>query len=97
MGVYYSARIIVGLTHEELEEFLQDVEDPEDVGLDRVSPYFDADDNESLFGVLVKDCSDFSYTEIDEVSWADKVCKAHQEFTKITGKKGKLFLSTYGS
>lgn len=97
MGAEYSTRIIVGLPHEELEEFLQDVEDPYDVGLYICSPYYDACYGDSLFGVLVEHCDDFSYIEIDEFSWSEKVTKAHQEFTKVTGKKGVLFLSTYGS
>lgn len=97
MGVEYSARIIVGLPHEELEEFLQDVEDPYDVGLYVCSPYFDADYQASLFGVLVQNCNDFDYTQIDEFSWSERVHNAHEEFTKLTGKKGILYLSTYGS
>ena len=97
MGVEYSARILVGLPHEDLEEFLKDVDDPYDVGLYVCSPYYDASYGASLFGILVSHCDDFGYTEIDEFSWSEKVTKAHQQFAKITSKKGVLFLSTYGS
>ncbi len=97
MGVEYSARIIVGLPHEELEEFLQDVEDPYDVGLYVCSPYYDASYSDSLFGVLVEHCDDFSYTQINEQTWQEKVSKAHDQFYKLTGERGILYLSTYGS
>ena len=97
MGIEYSARIIVGLPHEDLEEFLQDVEDPYDVGLYMVSPYFDADYCDCLFGVLVERCGDYSYTEIDLSMWDQAVANCHKKFTEITGKVGKLYLSTYGS
>ena len=97
MGIEYSARIIVGLPHEDLEEFLQDVEDPYDVGLYMVSPYFDADYCDCLFGVLVQKCYDYSYSEVDESKWSENVAAAHKKFTELTGKVGKLYLSTYGS
>jgi len=97
MGVEYSARIIVGLPHEELEEFLQDVEDPYDMGLYVCSPYYDADYHDSLFGIIVEYCDDYSYTKIDEHSWEEKVSEAHKRFKEITGKMGTLYLSTYGS
>lgn len=97
MGIEYSARIVVGLPHEELEEFLKDVEDPYEVGLYMVSPYFDADYCDCLFGMLVETCYDYSYTEIDTVNWENNVEDAHKKFTKVTGKVGRLYLSTYGS
>ena len=97
MGIEYSARIVVGLPHEDLEEFLQGVEDPYDVGLYTVSPYFDADYADCLFGVLVESCGDYSYTEIDTSLWEQAVINSQKKFAEITGKVGKLYLSTYGS
>lgn len=97
MGVEYSARIIVGLPHDELEEFLEGVEYPYDVGLYVCSPYYDADYHDSLFGVLVEHCDDFSYTQINEHTWEEQVSTAHKKFKEITGKVGVLYLSTYGS
>lgn len=97
MGVEYSARIIVGLPHEELEEFLEGVDDPYDLGLYVCSPYYDAEYEECLFGVIVQRCEDFSYSRIDEKSWVEKVAEAHKKFTEKTGKEGTLYLSTYGS
>ena len=97
MGIEYSARVIVGLPHEELEEFLEGVEDPYECGLYVCHPYYDAEYEECLFGVIVQNCEDFSYSQIDEFSWTEKVHNAHEKFTKLTGKKGILYLSTYGS
>lgn len=97
MGIEYSARIIVGLTHEELEDFLVGVEDPYDVGLYMVSPYFDADYCDCLFGVIVQSCNDYSYVEVDTNKLMLNIDEAHQKFKEITGKSGQLYLSTYGS
>jgi len=97
MGVEYSARIIVGLPHEDLEEFLEGVEDPYDVGLYTCSPYYDASYSDSLFGVVVEHCDDFGYSRINEQDWLKKVSEAHDQFYKLTGQRGILYLSTYGS
>jgi len=101
MGIEYSARIIVGLSYDELGEYFDGVEDVyehvEDSGLYVVSPYFDADYRDCLFGVLMQKCYDYSYSEIDESKWSDDVVAAHKKFTEVTGKIGKLYLSTYGS
>ena len=97
MGIEYSARVIVGLPHADLEEFLGGFEDPYECGLYVVHPYYDADYSDCLFGVIVQNCGDFSYTPIDEYRWQEKVNNAHEKFTKLTGKKGILYLSTYGS
>lgn len=97
MGIEYSARILVGLPYEDVQEIIDSVEDPYESGLEVIHPFFDADYQDCLFGVLVKSCGDFSYSQIDEFTWTEKVHKAHEEFTKKTGKKGILYLSTYGS
>lgn len=96
MGIEYSARIIVGLPHGELEEFLEGIEDPYDAGLYICSPYYDASYEDSLFGVVVETCDDFGYTQINEHTWQEKVSKAHDQFYKLTGERGILYLSTYG-
>ena len=97
MGIEYSARIIVGLPHEELEDFLEGMEDPYDLGLYVVSPYFDADYCDCLFGVVVQTCDDFSYVELNTKQLMLSTDQAHLMFKEITGKDGRLYLSTYGS
>ncbi len=97
MGVEYSARIVVGLPHEELEEFLQDMEDPYDLGLYIVSPYYDADYCDCLFGVLVQSCNDYSYVQLNTNKLMLDTDEAQRKFKEITGKEGRLYLSTYGS
>lgn len=101
MGVSYSARIIVGLPKEELDDYFEGNEDNiyqhvEDSGLYVVRPYYDADYDDCLFGVLVRISCDYSYSEIDESEWSVNVASAHKKFTEVTGKVGKLYLSTYG-
>lgn len=101
MGIEYSARIVVGLPKDELDDYFEGVEDiyqhVEDSGLYVASPYYDADYDDCLFGVLVQGCYDYSYSEIDESKWSENVAAAHKKFTELTGKVGKLYLSTYGS
>jgi len=97
MGVEYSARIIVGLPQGELEEFLECVEDPYDVGLYMVSPYFDADYCDCLFGVIVQSCGDYGYVELNTNTLMHNTSEAWRKFKEITGKDGRLYLSTYGS
>lgn len=101
MGIEYSARIVVGLPKDELDDYFEGVEDVyqsiEDSGLYVVSPYYDADYDDCLFGVLVQSCYDYSYSEIDESKWSESIAAAHKKFTEVTGKVGKLYLSTYGS
>lgn len=98
MGVEYSARIVVGLPHDELEDFLEGTEDPYGLGLDMVSPYFDADYAECLFGVIVQSCNDYScYVELDINLLMHNIYEAQRKFKEITGREGCLYLSTYGS
>ena len=101
MGIEYSARIVVGLPKDELDDYFEGVENVyqhvEDSGLYVVSPYYDADYDDCLFGVLVQRCYDYSYSEIDETMWSESIASAHKKFTEVTGKVGKLYLSTYGS
>lgn len=101
MGIEYSARIVVGLPKDELDDYFEGIEDVcqhvEDSGLYVVSPYYDADYDDCLFGVLVQSCYDYSYSEIDESEWSENVAAAHEKFTEVTGKVGKLYLSSYGS
>lgn len=99
MGVDYSARILVGLPYDELEEYFESLEDEYgwEGELSCVSPYYDASWGSSLFGVEVKWCNDYHYSEIDELTLLPTIKSAHEMFEKITGKKGKLYLSTYGS
>lgn len=98
MSVEYSARLVVGLPYGELKEwfnFLDDFWDYEE-HLDQVSPYFDADKEDCLYGVVVKKCNDYSYSEVDEKSFPNDVQRAHKKFKDVTGKEGKLYLSAYG-
>ena len=99
MGVEYAARLVVGLPHGELVEYFESLEDEYDweKNLECVSPYFDADWSDSLFAVVVESCPDYWRSEVDEDSLQSKINVAHQVFKDVTGKSGRLYLSTYGS
>lgn len=107
MGIYTSAKIVVGYTFEEATEiydkyldgltpddYISDFSDwKEDNDLESISPYYDADYNECLFGIKVFSSGDYSYglLSIDE----NKIKDITQEMTDQFGIEPKVYLSTY--
>lgn len=98
MGVHTSARLMVGLMYEDLEDWVNenrnvqssyygDVEDPIDVlerlNLTIASPYYDAGYENSFIGIEVEDCD-----------VADIICErikiATKQFEKLTGIIGTV-------
>lgn len=93
MGMYYKAKLVVGLPYGELVFDLEDEDDLLDE-LDRASPYYDCDQDDMIFGVEIAATSDYSHQEFtyDQA----KVDSAKLEFKELTGKEGRLFLSPHG-
>lgn len=91
MGMYYKAKLIVGLPHEELEG---DVDEETMDELDRASPYYDCDQDDMILGVEVASTNDYQHKEF--VYDQAKVDSAKLEFKELTGKEGRLFLSPHG-
>ena len=88
MGVEYSAALVFGLPSSELPEM-----EYENVGLNRVAPYFDAVLEDCILGIFVSCSDDYSAKEIDLNKSILAACEAKDRFFAITGKQGKLFLS----
>lgn len=98
MGVSTTARLMVGLMYEDLEDWVNenrnvqssyygDVEDPIDV-LERLdltiaSPYYDAGYENSFIGIEVEDC------DIAEIV-CDRIKIAAKQFEKLTGIIGTV-------
>lgn len=107
MGIYTSAKIVVGYTFEEATEiydkyldgltpddYISDFSDwKEDNDLDSVSPYYDANYDSCLFGTTVLSSRDYSYEllNIDEKEIKDIT----QKMTEQYGIEPKVYLSTY--
>jgi hypothetical protein len=90
MGMYYKAKLIVGLPHDEIE--IDDEEILDD--MDRACGYYDCDSDSRILGVTIASSEDYSATEItlDQT----KVDAAKAKFRELTGQDGKLYLSPHG-
>lgn len=89
MGIYYSAKIIIGLHRDELETTDDEIIE----NLDQCPPYYDGGD-QAVIGVVVASSEDFSATEFE---WDQaKVDAAKIRFKDATGQDGKLYLSSCG-
>lgn len=81
MGVDYRGQLCVGYTYEEVQELIEKVDFPgsvydfvEEEGLDSFGPYFDADEDDCIFGHSVTQSSDYSHREVD----TDKIATLSQ-------------------
>lgn len=95
MGIEYSAKLLVGLPAEDLEDFLgEDVaETCWNKGLVYASPYYDSGSDVWVVGVDVASSGDFDWVNVD----IDQIDIAKARFLQITKKHGQLILSTHGS
>lgn len=93
MGIEYSAMIIVGLhvddlsDHERFEEFL-------DGELDRAPPYYDGGDA-AICGICVANTPDYAAKEVPD-GLESLITKAKEDFKRITGLEGKVYLTPVG-
>jgi hypothetical protein len=90
MGMYYKAKLIVGLPKDEIESDDEDMVDD----LDRACSYYDCDEDSMIVGVEVESTGDYQAKEI-RLDMA-KVAAAETEFRRLTGQDGKLYLSPHG-
>lgn len=107
MGIDYSAAVIVGLPFEDIEEKILDMigenEEYQDMdfydvvyelGLDRVSPYFDASNDACIYGFIIHSTHHYCYEEIKlDESYQEQI----QEFEELFGLTPKVYLSPYGT
>lgn len=97
MGVEYRAAIVVGLPKEELEDLLDEYDDPSgDSGLEHFPPYYDADYSEGVWGISVVETPDYTEREIDTGEFGVKLRAAQHKFHALTGKAGKLYVTPVG-
>lgn len=90
MGMYYKAKLIVGLPKDEIESDDEDMVDD----LDRACGYYDCGEDSMIVGVEVESTADFQAKEIT-LDMA-KVAAAEAKFRELTGQDGKLYLSPHG-
>lgn len=98
MGIQYKAVAGVGLMatdlakdHDEWEEKYGD----EWETLQLISPYYDARFEDCYAGVVVYEV-EYGAMELSMVSAQQALYRAMDKFRSLTGKSGKVFLSTYG-
>ena len=98
MSTQYSAVILVGLpfsevfnSMDEYEEFDYGVHNRAE--LEVISPYYDADLEDSLVGLKLVSSSNYSYKEIANEIQTEK---NRELFKLLTGLTAKVYLSTWG-
>lgn len=94
MGVEYSAKLVVGLPSQEMEDQYEDGYYDQDGELEHVPSYYDGDSG--VVGIVVQDSGDYDYCEVDLDKLKGVVEWAVTKFNHITGKQGKLYLCTHG-
>lgn len=94
MGIYYKAAIFYGLPRHEIEVDDDRLEELQgNCEIDECSMYYDADNDDCLFGYYVIASPDYGAVRIPSViEHGGEV----EKFTKIFGKPGRLYLSTCG-
>ena len=90
MGIYYTAKIVVGLPREELLGFLEDEEI-----LDKVSEYsyyFDSRDDKDIIGFTLLG-SDEEPVEVNLSKLNESIPKLVSKFVDVFGKIPQVFLT----
>lgn len=90
MGMYYQAKLIVGLPEDEIEI------DDEDIleNMDRACGYYDGGPDATILGVEIEETGDYQAKEI--TIDPSKIEAAKVKFRELTGQDGKLYLSPHG-
>lgn len=98
MGIQYKAVVGVGLMAKDLAKDIDDWEekygeDWENIQL--ISPYYDARFSHCYAGVIVYEV-EYGAKELSMASAQLALHRAMEKFRLVTGRSGKVFLSTYG-
>lgn len=94
MSVEYGAVIVLGLPYRELENPERVVDLVYEDELSRVDPYYDADTEDCVYGVILAKSGDYSWKGLDLRE--AQITRAHERFTDLTGQVGRVFISVNG-
>ncbi len=93
MSTTYSAELVVGLRFKDLSHNVA-YEDLVDHGdLYRFSPYFDAPNDDCVYGVPVFGSGTYSCCDVSLPS--PQLSEAFQEFYRLTGQHGQMILTVH--
>ena len=93
MSITYSAELVVGLRFKDLSHNVA-YEDLVDHGdLYRFSPYFDAPNDDCVYGVPVFGSGSYSYSGVSLPS--PELSEAFEEFHRLTGQYGQVILTVH--
>ena len=102
MGIDTRAVIVVGYTYDEIHEVYQECEDAvdfnywsEDNKLEMISPCYDANSEDCLFGTVIFTTGDYQFGELN-VDQLD-ILDVEQELIDKFGEAPSVFLSPYVS
>ena len=104
MGVDYRAKLVVGVDYKTMAGVYDTKETELDFGdwcedecIDRVSLYYDASEDDCVYGHVVDATGDYSYSEVELSELSEKVAVAKEAFKDDYGLDAKLLLCTNGS
>lgn len=98
MSMSYWAEIVVGLPVQGMaEELIDKIVDEEyyQQGIEDKSPYYDGG-YQGLFGITVKRCNEYSYSQIDFDKLVLNINEARYTFKEHIGLEPKIYLTTRG-
>lgn len=85
------AVVVLGLPYRELENPRKVVDLVYGGELSRVYPYYDADIEDCVYGVILARSGDYPWEELDLRE--AQITRAHERFTDLTGQVGRVFIS----
>lgn len=101
MGIEYRGVVCVGYNHEQMENLMEEVEYEEGVyefydshNLESFSPYYDADSEDCIYGVVVAKSGDYQHKEVSGLD--SKIVEAQAKLLKQFGIQPKAYLMAHG-
>lgn len=98
MGIDIGSSLVVGAPKSDynIEEIDYDGEywyERYESWLSRVSPYYDAEDDDCIFGIEITSPDDFSYGELNCETLMDDINAAKKKLKEVFGIDAKLYVS----
>lgn len=104
MGVDYRGQLCVGYTYEEVQELIDKADFAgsvydfvEEEGLDSFGPYFDADEDDCIFGHSVTQSSDYSHRQVDTDKIATLAQSLKDNLLSEYGIEPKAYIMAQGT
>lgn len=101
MGVEYRGVVCVGYNHDQMENLMEEVEYQDGLmefyeshNLNSFSPYYDADYEDCIYGLVVAKTDDYQYVEVSGLD--AKIVEIQEKLLKQFGIQPKAYLMAHG-